>query len=176
MSLPRSPTRPREGRKAPVITLNSVVLPAPLGPMKPQISFSGTSKLTSRNAATPPKYLVSVFTSRIFTSSPEEPSGPAKQSHQTIRLEQNNEDQQQPIQQQMDVGEIGVQLLLHHAENHAAQHGAPHGADPADHGHQQNRNPGIKSENVSRVKERCATRINSTGDSHQSRRDGMDFQ
>src|SRR5260370_3407352 len=95
MSLPRTSTWPAEWRKAPVITLNSVVLPAPLGPMKPQISFSGTSKLTSRNAATPPKYFVSVFTSRIFTSSPEQPS---QQSHQAVGLEQNNKDQQPAVE------------------------------------------------------------------------------
>src|SRR5215472_10300185 len=91
MSLPRNVIRPAEGVQAPVITLNSVVLPAPLGPMKPQMCCWGTSKLTSRNAATPPKYLVRVFTSRIFTPSPEHPS---QQSHQAVGFEQNNKDQQ----------------------------------------------------------------------------------
>jgi len=34
-SLPRDRMRPAEGRSEPAIMLNSVVLPAPLGPMKP---------------------------------------------------------------------------------------------------------------------------------------------
>src|SRR5215472_10641293 len=151
MSLPRSSTRPPDGRKAPVITLNNVVLPAPLGPMKPQISFSGTSKLTSRNAATPPKYLVRVFTSRIFTSSPEEPS---QQSHQAVVLEQNNKDQQPAIEQQMEVGKVGDQFLFHHTKYHSAQHRSPNRADAADHRDQQNRDAGLKSEHVSRIEER----------------------
>src|SRR5260370_38609411 len=108
MSLRRNPTWPAEGRKAPVITLNSVVLPAPLGPMKPQISFSGTSKLTSRNAATPPKYFVSVFTSRTFTSSPEQPS---QQSHHAVGLEQTDMDQQPAGEEQIKVGKIHSQHI-----------------------------------------------------------------
>src|SRR6516225_660076 len=153
ISLPRSSTRPPEGRKAPVITLNRVVLPAPLGPMKPQISFSGTSKLTSRKAATPPKYLVSVFTSRIFTSSPEEPS---QQSHQAVGLEQNNKDQQPAIEQQMEVGKVGNQLLFHRTKDHSAQHRSPNRADATDHRHQQNGNAGLEGEHVSRIEERGA--------------------
>ena len=35
MSLSFRKTRPEVGRKVPVMTLNSVVLPAPLGPIKP---------------------------------------------------------------------------------------------------------------------------------------------
>src|SRR5215813_13474729 len=92
-SLPRSFTRPAEGRKVPVITLKSVVLPAPLGPMKPQICFSGMSKLTSFNAATPPKYFVSAVASRIFTMSPvfHQDGQPAQQSNQSVGLEKNDQ-------------------------------------------------------------------------------------
>lgn len=50
-----------------MITLNRVVLPAPLGPIKPQICLSGMSKLTFLSAATPPKDLLRVLTSRICT-------------------------------------------------------------------------------------------------------------
>src|SRR3954464_8159584 len=35
--------------------LNAVVLPAPLGPMRPTISYSLTSRLTSCSACSPPK-------------------------------------------------------------------------------------------------------------------------
>ena len=41
--------------------LNSVVLPAPLGPMKPVDSARRTAKLTSLTAASPPKYFVQLL-------------------------------------------------------------------------------------------------------------------
>ncbi len=82
---------PAEGRMAPVIRLKSVVLPAPFGPMNPQICFSGISKLTSFNAATPPKYLVSAWTTRISTFPPQQPEEPPQESQQAIRLQQNND-------------------------------------------------------------------------------------
>src|SRR5215472_2232522 len=92
-SRPRNLTRPADGRNVPVITLKSVVFPAPLGPMKPQMCFSGMSKLTSFNAATPPKYLLRVVTSRIFTTSPglQDSFQPAQQSHQAVGFKKNDQ-------------------------------------------------------------------------------------
>src|SRR5579872_529337 len=106
MSLPRRRTLPAEGRTAPEITLKSVVLPAPLGPMNPQICFSGTSKLTSFKAATPPKYFVSAWTSRIFTLSPKKLKQSMEQPNQTIWLQQNDEYQQQSIEEEMNLRKI----------------------------------------------------------------------
>src|SRR5438309_11878352 len=84
----RSCTFPELGLMAPVISAKSVVLPAPFGPMNPRISRSGTSKVTSFKAATPPKYFVSPFTSRMFKVSPEDA---AEQPNQTIRLQQGHQ-------------------------------------------------------------------------------------
>ena len=50
MSLPSRRTRPRVGGWRPVITLNSVVLPAPLGPMSP---FTGPAAPRGRRPAGP---------------------------------------------------------------------------------------------------------------------------
>src|SRR5882672_5886697 len=47
----------------PVIALKAVVLPAPLGPMRPRISPSYRVKLTSSSATTPPKRSVTFLTS-----------------------------------------------------------------------------------------------------------------
>src|SRR5438552_9423111 len=44
--------------------LNAVVLPAPLGPMSPTISYSSTCRLTSRSACRPPKRIESSTASR----------------------------------------------------------------------------------------------------------------
>src|SRR5437868_9933231 len=85
-SRPRSSTLPDEGLSAPVMSAKRVVLPAPLGPMKPEICPSGTLKLTSFKAATPPKYFVSRFTSRMFNGSPKDAP---QQPQQAVGLQQD---------------------------------------------------------------------------------------
>src|SRR5919197_336483 len=62
-----SPSRtivPEVGRKKPANALNSVVFPAPFGPINPRISSAASVKLTSSFATSPPKRLVSPRTSR----------------------------------------------------------------------------------------------------------------
>src|SRR5438067_450206 len=61
---PSKATSPRVGCIIPVITLNSVVLPAPFGPIKPWISPTSTWMVTSRSAMRPPNCLVTCSTSR----------------------------------------------------------------------------------------------------------------
>ena len=53
-SRPASVTRPASGFRWPVSRLNSVDLPAPLGPMMATISWRATARLTPSIAATPP--------------------------------------------------------------------------------------------------------------------------
>src|SRR5579862_4139909 len=52
---PANRTSPELGWYTPVITLNTVVLPAPLGPMRLTISRSSTSRSSSASAWSPPK-------------------------------------------------------------------------------------------------------------------------
>jgi hypothetical protein len=59
ISSSRKMTRPELGRRNEVISLNSVLLPAPFGPITARISPSETSKLTALTATSPPKRLVS---------------------------------------------------------------------------------------------------------------------
>src|SRR3546814_10241171 len=54
-SWPDSVKRPRVGLVNPLIRLNVVLLPAPLGPIRPRISFRRTSKSRSDTATRPPK-------------------------------------------------------------------------------------------------------------------------
>jgi len=58
MSSPSKTTRPSVGSYAPVMTLNSVVLPAPFGPMSPTDSPRSIEKVTSSTATTPPNRFV----------------------------------------------------------------------------------------------------------------------
>src|SRR5439155_29383 len=67
-SRPLSVTRPRSGRRWPVIRLKTVVLPAPLGPMIAPMLPRGASKLTPPTATNPSK----IFT-RSRTSSTARP-------------------------------------------------------------------------------------------------------
>ena len=66
----RSPRRtdPVVGGWRPQITLKSVVLPAPLGPMRPVMAPASASKETSSRARRPPKLTVTSRTSRALTS------------------------------------------------------------------------------------------------------------
>ena len=52
---PRHATSPSSGRTKPQMTLKSVVLPAPLGPMTPTTSPGETVNETSSSAVSPPK-------------------------------------------------------------------------------------------------------------------------
>ena len=52
---PASWAEPASADSTPFSTLNSVVLPAPFGPMMPRISPSAIEKLTSLTAFRPPK-------------------------------------------------------------------------------------------------------------------------
>ena len=65
MSCPRKLILPWFSGSAPVIRLNIVVLPAPLGPIRPKISPALTSKLTLSTATRPPKRRVAPATLRI---------------------------------------------------------------------------------------------------------------
>src|SRR5204863_169898 len=64
MSSPRKRTVPEVGGKAPVMMLNSVVLPQPLGPMMQRSSPAPMDRLTPRKTWSPPNRLVTAPTSR----------------------------------------------------------------------------------------------------------------
>ena len=64
---PFNATAPFVGAYTPVITLKAVVLPAPLGPMRPMISPLFTSRLRSSTATTPPNCMVMSETRNTFS-------------------------------------------------------------------------------------------------------------
>ena len=70
MSSPSSRTRPRVGGWRPVITLNRVVLPAPLGPMSPCDRPGVTRRSTSCSAWSPPKRTAICSTGRAQPTEP----------------------------------------------------------------------------------------------------------
>src|SRR5712671_6266959 len=54
----------------PVMALNTVVLPAPFGPMTDTISLAGTFRSRALTAVSPPKRTVSLLISRMFMACP----------------------------------------------------------------------------------------------------------
>src|SRR2546427_2364393 len=69
MSWPSKTIEPRVGRRNPLNRLKQVVLPAPLGPIRPTISPLSTVRSTRLTAARPPNSRVSSRASRIATKS-----------------------------------------------------------------------------------------------------------
>src|SRR5438128_2284223 len=59
---------PEVGASVPVTTLNNVVLPEPLGPMRAKTAPRGTSRLTSSRALSPPKFRERFRMARIGAS------------------------------------------------------------------------------------------------------------
>ena len=70
MSVPSCNSEPDVGGVMPVTTLNSVVLPAPFGPITPNTSPAFTANETPSTAVTPPKRRVSPLTSRAAVTRP----------------------------------------------------------------------------------------------------------
>src|SRR6516162_9994114 len=64
MSSPSSVTRPRVGFSRPVTTLNRVVFPAPLGPIRPVMCPPSAARDTSSTATRPPNRTVTPVSSR----------------------------------------------------------------------------------------------------------------
>src|SRR5215510_7856724 len=71
MSRPWYRSRPAVGALRPVMRLNSVVLPAPLGPIRPKSSPRGTENDTRLTAMTPPKLHVRASTDSISAAGAE---------------------------------------------------------------------------------------------------------
>src|SRR5437773_10475417 len=87
------------------MTLKSVVLPAPFGPMMPRRSPRRTSRLTSRTALRPPKGFVA--RSSVSTG----PPGPQAtgDTGQALGGEPHDEDEGRAVDDEIHAGEPGLQ-------------------------------------------------------------------
>ena len=92
---------PDVGAREPEIKLKRVVLPAPLGPIKPTISPRLIKKSTRSTAANPPKYFLTPFPSRIGIFPGPLRSPPLLnlffQPDDPLGQEQDNADQDDPV-------------------------------------------------------------------------------
>src|SRR5262245_61115280 len=139
------------------MTLNSVVLPAPLGPMIPRSSPALTSIVTSRTAVSPPNRLVTPCSLSIAVSGSLRYS--SGHPGQPFRNEADNEDQDRAVDDKIDAGEAGLtgegsaQVRLHGGDEDRAQVGAQGRAHAPDDGVEREAYGQIYREDVERIDE-----------------------
>src|ERR671914_1929747 len=97
--------RPASARRKPVMTLNSVVLPAPLGPISDVIDARRTAKPAPSTAWMPPNHFRTSSSSRIGPSSVTEHHLPAVAEH-ALRPERHQQDQQHADQDEPQCGDL----------------------------------------------------------------------
>src|SRR5918996_5611504 len=97
--------RPASARMKPVMTLNSVVLPAPLGPISAVIEARRTSSVAPSTAWMPPKALETRSTSRIRPSSVTE-HHLAALAEDALRPEGHEQDEQQADEHEPQRGDL----------------------------------------------------------------------
>src|SRR5688572_8822550 len=109
MLSPLKRTSPDVGLRKDEISLNSVDLPAPLGPMMERISLSRTENETSLTATRPPKRIV-----RLDTSSSAATFQPFLRPHaeaeETVRQDQHQHDHRRRIDQQLELAGFKQQV------------------------------------------------------------------
>src|SRR5262245_47102831 len=101
MLSPSKTIEPRVGRRKPLSKLKQVVLPAPLGPIKPTISPLSTVRSTLLTAASPPKSRVSPRVSRSATGSGRR-AGCRRRGAPRLELGQLPRERDEPAREEQD--------------------------------------------------------------------------
>ena len=150
MSRAPSSTRPEVGGDTPVSRLISVVLPAPLGPIRAWRAPRSTAIVTWSVAVMPPKRLTSawVCSTTSLTSRPFEPPGPRPE--QALAPHQHQHHQEQADPEGPVLRRDARQQVVHHAERQRADQRAPQPAGAADHHHQHHVGAAVELEHVER--------------------------
>src|SRR5579884_2837220 len=124
---PASRTSPRSGRSSPLIRLTSVVLPAPLGPIRPRISSGIRWRVTSWLATRPPKRLLTPSTASRASDGtgtlPEEAGGTDQQER---------DQEQEPVRVLVGGRDQGRAQGLGQAEHETSHQCLPDRAEAAD--------------------------------------------
>src|SRR6185295_11547724 len=157
---------PRSGGRKPESRLNAVVLPAPLGPMRPSTSPRAISSERSRTATNPPKRLEIPETWRSGGTGLSGRAGPeaAQGRVGALREEKHHRDQQEAVGDQVRAGpaslpEVDARGLGEGAQDEGAENRSHDGARAAHNGSDDDldrqRDPeyrgGLEREEVERV-------------------------
>src|ERR1043166_1105669 len=92
----------------PVTALNTVVLPAPFGPMTETISLAGICRSSALTAVKPPKRIVSLVISRRFMA---QFGSDLFRRQQTFRSEAHHQDQRETEEQVLPVARGGEDVV-----------------------------------------------------------------
>src|SRR3954453_19482995 len=133
MSRPSSSTWPLSGCRWPVIRLNRVDLPAPLGPITAAICRASTRSDTSETATKPAKDLRSTAISSIAPA-PEPPDGAVDGAEDAAR-KQEQEDDQDRAQDEGPILGVGGDLLVQQGQHQRPDRRPPEMLHPAEDGH-----------------------------------------
>src|SRR6476660_4412420 len=151
MRLPAKRTSTASGRSTPATTAKQVVLPAPLGPIRPTIWPSGTVKLTSCTARRPLKLLDTCASSSNPVISALVALGgramqsqrPAQRRPDAVGQEHDDEQEAEAVEHLLDAGDVDAegthdlaQSLGQRGEQKSPDDGAEERADAADDGPQ----------------------------------------
>src|SRR5437764_3756239 len=133
MSRPSSSTWPLSGCRWPVIRLNRVDLPAPLGPITAAICRASTRSDTSETATKPAKDLRSTAISSIAPA-PEPPDGAVDGAEDAARKQEQEHDQNR-AQDEGPIFGVGGDLLVQQGQHQRADRRPPEMLHPAEDGH-----------------------------------------
>src|ERR1700675_4189516 len=130
-------TRPVSGLTWPVMRLNSVVLPAPLGPMMALIEAGGTVKLTPSTAWKPPKLFRRSRTSSMRPLFPHEAVADQRGGAREPAREDEQQGDEDGAEDERPVLRVGHDLLVQPQQHEGAEGGAEEGAHAAEERHDQ---------------------------------------
>src|SRR6267142_631267 len=145
----------------PVIRLKAVLLPAPLGPMRPWIEPGATVMERSATACRPPKRRETPRSSRSKagscgcrrprTHSAEQATGRAGKRHEPLRREEHRQDEDGAEDEDLVVVELAQELRGDRHEDRA-DHRPPYAAGAADHREDNQQHHGLQAE-IARVQD-----------------------
>ena len=144
MSFPAKMMRPASGVWNPEIRLNSVVLPAPLGPITAVTPPSTTSRSTASTATSPPNRRVTLCSDKQRHALP--PRGIRLPSAgESLRRVDQQQDQARAVEQVLIVLEV-AKYLRQQADDHRAEDRAAQRADAADVQHGEGEHDHVEAE------------------------------
>src|ERR1051325_10618125 len=145
MLMPWNAIPPWSGLNTPAIRLNSVVLPAPFGPITAKAAPSGTAKLTSATARKPWKFFETLVTSRspaisvLRRFAAPQAQQPRNRRPDAVRQDHHHQQETDAVEHafgarriEAKIGQQFLQCFRNPGEQECADHRAEQRTDAAD--------------------------------------------
>src|SRR5262249_50449441 len=182
ISWPANTIRPASVLSVPLMQLMSVVLPEPLGPMRPKRSPCPTRRLTPPSAWKPPKRLVTSCTSRSVSAlmrstdascpAPTRARQPLDEPNDAFGRQDHERHENQPHEEEVEGrGDRDHRDLLGRSEQHGTDNGPDPGGAAADHRHREAVHRVVQVEDGRRLDERQVIGERRASQAHQDATD-----